>query len=245
MEPTTTPTTTGLGPALAVMRVVRRLLLTRARIGITAVLATLLGLAALAINVSGAPGREVRELMNAGVLLLAVPLITLVFSVASLGEPKDDGTLVYLWLKPLPRWQLALAACVATWQVTVPISFAVGAVVAVLGGRSDLLVPIGIAGSLASLAYGTAFVAFGLRTTRSLLAGLLYILLWEGFFASLSGGIATWTVRRWSTGLFANLVNVESSMAEVGTLSAVAVLLATTGAGLALTTRFLQTRDVP
>ncbi len=232
-------------PMLAVARVVRRLLMTRARLSVAIVLGVLLGLAAFAANVGGAPSQAISGLMNTGVLLLAVPLVTLVFAVAALGELRDDGTLVYLWLKPIPRWQLALGACLATWSVTVPVSFMIGAVVAVLGGRADLLLPIGVAGSLASLAYGTAFVAFGLRTTKSLLVGLLYVLLWEGFFAALSDGVATWTVRRWATGLFSNLISVESTMAQVGTFSAVATLLATTGVGLALTTRFLQTRDVP
>ena len=36
-------------------------------------------------------------------LSLLVPVTTLVFASAALGDPADDGTLVYLWLRPVPR----------------------------------------------------------------------------------------------------------------------------------------------
>ena len=43
-------------------------------------------------------------------LTLVVPITTLVFASAALGDFIDDGTMVYLWLRPVRRFKLALAA---------------------------------------------------------------------------------------------------------------------------------------
>lgn len=234
----------GATPFLTLTSVVRRMLLSRSRVAIAVVLGLLLGLAAVALRVGG-NGRDVANLLTNGVFLLAVPLVALVVAVAALGEPRDDGTLVYLWLKPMPRWQVAVGSCLATWLAVVPLTLGIGLVVAIGGARTDLILAVVVTTVLASLAYGTVFVALGLRTTRSLIAGLMFVLLWEGFFASLSSGVATFTLRRWTTGLFSNLADVRAPLAPVTTTKAVIVLVAVTVAGLLLTTRWLTTRDVP
>src|SRR5437773_221938 len=47
-------------------------------------------------------------------LTLVIPLAALVFGTASLGDPVEDGTYVYLWLRPIRRGQITLAAYLAT-----------------------------------------------------------------------------------------------------------------------------------
>ncbi|MDH5520248.1 MAG: hypothetical protein OEZ14_06925, partial [Acidimicrobiia bacterium] len=43
-----------------------------------------------------------------------VPILSLLFASTTLGQLVEDETLVYLWLRPNPRWQLALAAWAAS-----------------------------------------------------------------------------------------------------------------------------------
>ena len=50
-----------------------------------------------------------------------MPVTTLVFAAASLGDFREDGTLVYLWLRPVPRWQIIAAALGASITVTLPL----------------------------------------------------------------------------------------------------------------------------
>ena len=38
-----------------------------------------------------------------------MPLVALIFGTAALGSEIEDGTAVYLLIKPIPRWQIALA----------------------------------------------------------------------------------------------------------------------------------------
>ena len=70
----------------------------------------------------GQPADAAWTLVDAYGLSLLIPVVALVFASAALGDLAEDGTLVYLWLRPLPRWQLALAAFAASVTVAVPVA---------------------------------------------------------------------------------------------------------------------------
>lgn len=234
-----------MNAVLTATSVMRRLVLTPVRIGLSAMLGGLFLLLSVVSNLNGEAIAD--ELIMNGILLFVIPIIALVYAVGALGDAVDDGTLVYLWLKPLPRWQLGIGAMLATWQFVVPISALIGAGVALGAGQSDLLFPAVAACTLGVMAYSALFVGLGLRTTKSLLAGLVYVLIWEGFLATLSDSIATWSVRRWASALFSDLggFRVSSPLPEASAWSATLVLVIIIAVGLALTTRWLTTRDVP
>jgi len=48
---------------------------------------------------------------------IVVPLAALWFGTSAIGDLVEDRLLVYLWLKPIPRWQLPAAAILATSSV--------------------------------------------------------------------------------------------------------------------------------
>ena len=84
---------------------------------------SLLGLGAIAIGLGihlaqpdNRPGAA-WSLVDSYGLSLLVPVVSLVFATAALGDLAEDGTLVYLWLRPLPRWQLAVASFTASVTV--------------------------------------------------------------------------------------------------------------------------------
>ena len=89
----------------------------------------LLGLVGLAIGLAIGLGDVTDRLdastnmINAFGLSLYVPVVTLVFASAALGDPAEDGTLVYLWLRPVPRWQIVAGTVLATLTVTMPLDF--------------------------------------------------------------------------------------------------------------------------
>ncbi|MFT5222884.1 MAG: ABC-2 type transport system permease protein [Glaciecola sp.] len=231
---------------LTATSILRRLLLTPVRAGVSILLGGLLTLAAVGGNFGGNSNASlVPDLVTGGLLLVVVPLISLIFAVGALGDLVDDETMVYFWLKPLPRWQLGVAAAFATWQFVVPISVLIAAAVALGGGDPEMLVPAAVACAMASVAYSSLFIGLGLRTTRSLLAGLVFVLIWEGFLAGISEGIATISIRRWSNALFAELAELRSTMAPASALSATVVMLTVVVVGMLLTARWLTTREVP
>lgn len=129
-------------------------------------------------------------------LSVTVPVTTLVFASAALGDLVDDSTLVYLWVRPLRRWVVVVAAFLAALTVALPLVVVPLAVAAALtGGGSDLVVGTSLAAGFGVVAYAGLFTALGLRVRRALVWGLLYILIWEGFVARGGDNAARLAVR--------------------------------------------------
>lgn len=234
---------TSRSASITAMRLLTRLQVTTGRIALTLLVGGAVALAALAADLGGNAG-ETPTILVEVVLLIIVPVVSLVFAAASLGDPNDDGSLVYLWLRPVPRWRLAAAALVASLAVTLPLNVGLAALVAALGGRPELVGPAAAAASAATISYVALFVALGLRTTRSLLWGLGYVLLIEGFLMRFSEQIAAISVRRYAVSILTRLGDAGEPIHEVSVGVALLVLTALTAAAFAACVRWLHTRDV-
>lgn len=139
-------------------------------------------------------------------LSVLVPVVALVFASAALGDPAEDGTLVYLWLRPLPRWQLALAAGAAALAISVPVAVVPTVVAAVLCGVGGRFVLGATCGALlAATAYTAVFVGLGLRVRRALAWGLAYLVIWEQAVARVAKGAARLSISVTSRTLDARL----------------------------------------
>ncbi len=140
-------------------------------------------------------------------LSLLIPVVALVLASASLGDLAEDGTLVYLWLRPLPRWQLAGAAFAATITVVVPLAVLPLVIGAAISGQGARLVGAAAAGGLlATVAYSAVFCGLGLRVRRALAWGLAFLLIWEQAVARVSHGAAR-------ASLFVNARSVAAHLA--------------------------------
>jgi ABC-2 type transport system permease protein len=135
-----------------------------------------------------------------------MPLVALILGTASLGSEIEDGTAVYLLIKPIPRWIVALAkitvAVVATAILVVPLTVLTGLLV---GGFDDRDLTTTFAFGLACLvggaAYAAAFVALSAMTSRALIIGLVYVLLWEGALGGLLEGTKFLSIRQATLGV--------------------------------------------
>ena len=67
-----------------------------------------------------------------------MPLATLWLGASAIGDLVEDRLLVYLWLKPVPRWQLPAAAVLATVSVVVPLTALPLAASALVAGAGDV-----------------------------------------------------------------------------------------------------------
>jgi ABC-2 type transport system permease protein len=232
---------------LALYRLMLRTQLTRARvIGLLALGA--IGIAtAAAIGTSDLVDHQVaggRFIDNFGLALLA-PVATLVFASAALGDPNEDGTLVYLWLRPVPRWKVVLAAIASSVTVTWPI--VVGPLLiaaAVVQSRGELVVGTALACSVAVVTYSAVFVALGLRVKRALMWGLLYILIWEGFVARANASAARLAIRSYTRSLLAQNADVYLRFADVALLAAWVVPLTVAAVAAVYATVRLARQDV-
>jgi ABC-2 type transport system permease protein len=120
-----------------------------------------------------------RELYSGMVAFVLLPLSAVVFGTAAFGGEIDDGTIVYLLVKDLPRWQIVLSKyVVAVVSTFVMIFVAILLPWLALGAPSDSapLVQAFTAGiALGAVLYSAIFVTLGMMNKRALVLGLLYI----------------------------------------------------------------------
>jgi ABC-2 type transport system permease protein len=178
-------------------------------------------------------------------LSVLVPVATLVFASASLGELNEDSTLVYLWLRPVARWKLAGAAALASFTVTWPLVTIPLIIAASLTGAGGSLVVGTVTGvTISMVGYTGLFVALGLRVKRALPWGLLYILIWEGFVANGNSTAARLAVRSYGRSTLSSVTGVTLRLAQISAPWRWVVPCVVAFVALAYTTRRLSRQDV-
>lgn len=232
---------------VALTRVLLGAIVTRGR------LAALAALGLLGMVVAFAVGRSDphdvtqagADLVNGFGLAVFVPVVVLVLSTAALGDLIDDSTLGYLWLRPVPRSTLAVAALAAALTVTLPLTIVPLAAMAILvGGSGALVVATVVATALTVVAYAGVFVAVGCIARRALTWGILYILVWEGFIARAGTASSRFSVQYYARSVLAEMADVELSLAGAGFVASVVVPLGVAAAGVAFTAARLRRIDV-
>jgi ABC-2 type transport system permease protein len=161
-------------------------------------------LIALLVRISG--GRpDADRVLDTLVVRTVMPLVALIVGTAAIGSEIEDGTAVYLMIKPIARWKIAVSKIIVAAGLTVVLI--VPAVVItglLLGGRGDALTSVsafGLACLVGGSAYAAAFVALSAFTSRALLLGLGYTLIWEGVLAGLLEGTRFLSIRQATLGL--------------------------------------------
>jgi len=203
------------------VEVTLRGLLGRRRTILLALLAGLPVLIALLIKLSG--GRpDADRVLDTLVVRTVMPLVALILGTAAIGSEIDDGTAVYLLIKPIARWRVAASkifvAAGLTAVMVVPAVVLTGLLLGSRGGdTATTVVAYGLACLIGGSAYAAAFVALSLFTTRALLIGLAYVLIWEGVLSGLLEGTKFLSIRQATLGLAAALgVNVPGEPLAVG-----------------------------
>ncbi|MFK3981098.1 ABC transporter permease [Micromonospora sp. NPDC050397] len=130
-------------------------------------------------------------------LAVVLPVISLIVGTGVLGAEIDDGTIVHILTKPLPRWQIVLpklgvAAGVSALTVAIPLY-----VVGVLADSVRLGLALVVASAVGALAYSALFLALSLLTRRPVLLGLVYVLIWEGLLGNFVGGTRNLSIQQY------------------------------------------------
>ncbi len=208
-------------------RVLVRQLLTLGRGAALSMLGLAVILVSWAVGASDSitPQADALRVMDLGFAGI-VPFVTLVFATASLGEMREDGTLVYLWLRPIVRWPVVVGACTAAFAVSLPFTVLPVTVAAALGGGgSDLVIGTAIAGFVGVVAYTALFVLFGLLVKNAVAWGLAYILVWEGVAAGFGTIPARMAIRGYTRSILTGRVGIELELADVGQTAGIVVPL--------------------
>ena len=176
------------------------------------------------------------------------PLVVLAIAAPAFANELEDRTLANLTLSPLPRWQIVVPKLLAAVTVSAPfiaLSAFLTSQVAFLGDATATAA-VTVSAVVGVALYASAFVWLGLVTTQAIGIGLLYIVLWEGFFTGFVSGARVLSIRHYAIALMHGLD--ERRFAATSHMSlglAVAVSAAVFGGFLFLTIRRLRQMDVP
>ncbi|MFF5085116.1 ABC transporter permease subunit [Actinoplanes sp. NPDC000266] len=134
-------------------------------------------------------------------LAVVLPVTALIVGTGVLGSEVDDGTIIHILTKPLPRRDIILAKLLVASGVTaltaaIPL-FVVGALVESVKLGFALVIGA-VAGALA---YSALFLLLSLLTRRPVLVGLAYILVWEGLLGRFVSGTRVLSIEQYVIGI--------------------------------------------
>lgn len=238
---------------LTVGRVTARALLGRRRTILMALLAGAPVLLGLLIRLgSGVRPSALQGSLDGLIVTSVLPLVALVFGSAALGSELDDGTGVHLLTKPIPRWAIVVPKLVVAGGLTallvVPSTLLAGILIGGTGGdQLSVTLAFGVAVLIGAFVYGAIFVALGAATSRGLIIGLGYTLLWEGLLSGALKGTQLFSVREYIRGMASAIAPPGDIKAVVGAqafvLTAVVLIVAAVLASTRLSRHEIRAGD--
>jgi ABC-2 type transport system permease protein len=216
---------------LDIARVTLRGLVGRRRTLLMVLLAAIPVLVGLLVRANRDGIEAVGGTLDALVVRIILPLIALVFGTAALGSELEDGTAVHVLTKPINRTTVVLAKVAVAGSLTAALVVPSTAITALLLARPDAdpsqTAALAIGALVGSFVYAAIFVALGVVTSRGLILGLGYALIWEGVLAGLLPGSQVFSVREYVRGIASAISPgvLESVVGSAGFLYAAVALV--------------------
>lgn len=187
---------------------------------------------------------EAREIAVASFFLLLLPLMCVSNASLAFGNAVQDNTLVYIWLRPISRWKLALAHVGATVASLIPMIAALSLSLFVFGTSVRYVGSVALASGLMTIGYSGPAVALGARFKRASMIAMTYVILGETILGSLSA-VGRFSIRNYGIAVFSHMSGEDIDMSISPSLAtSLIVLVLASAAGIGLTTWFLKKADV-
>lgn len=152
---------------------------------------------------SGMPPEIFLSQMYVGFVLgVLLPLSAVIFGTGAFGLDLDEGTLVYLLVKPLPRWHVVLSryvvAVLATVAVMLPAVLLPWLVLRTSAIPFSTAVAAMAGAAVGALLYAAVFIPLGISSKRALVIGLLYIVIIEELASRSFAGARSLSIREYA-----------------------------------------------
>lgn len=168
-----------------------------------------------------------------------LPLATVILATNALGNELEDRTMVYLVLKPVRRSRIILekyaAVVQSTWLVLTAGMIIAWAMVSQSNVIDDLdvLATAVLATLIGVAAYGALFMSLSLIISRALLAGIIYVLIWETTLARIIPGARIVSIQHYVSSIYSRLladpsIQVDDALRLFSAMTAVVLLIACT-----------------
>lgn len=131
-------------------------------------------------------------------LAVTLPIVALIVGTGVLGGEIDDGTVLHILTKPIPRSTIVLTKLLVAVGVTVATVVPPLVIAGMLAESARLGLALGIAAALGAAAYCAVFVCLSVLTRRPVLVGLAYVLLWEELLTNVIGGTRVLSIQQYT-----------------------------------------------
>ncbi|MCB0976882.1 MAG: hypothetical protein KDB02_05425 [Acidimicrobiales bacterium] len=179
------------------------------------------------------------------ILSQLVAVGSLVVASAVLGDLYDNGSIVYVALRPVSSRALAAAAWAASCTVVLPAALVSALAVGIVHSGDGLLVASLGGALLAVAAYSALFGFLGVLVRRALPAGLAFLVLWEGFVSLAGNAGAALSVTGYVRSLLAGVTGYGLKGGPFAIGTAVVVPIAFTVLAVLATAWLLDHRELP
>jgi ABC-2 type transport system permease protein len=129
---------------------------------------------------------------------VVMPLTALIIGTSVFGSEIDDGTIVHVLTKPLPRREVVLTKYLVATGISALVSGVSLLAAGIITGSLRLGIGLAVGGVVGTIVYTALFVMASLLIRRSVLIGLAYILLWENLLGSLLSGTRVLSVQQYA-----------------------------------------------
>lgn len=225
----------------AIARVTFRGLVARRRAVLMILLAAVPIAIGLLARVRGLPDPAATTVDTIELLVVRtiLPLEALVFGTMAIGAELEDGTAIHLLTKPVARWRIVagklLAAAPTVIVLMAASTLVTGLVIGGEQGTASVTFALTVAVAVGALLYVTLFLALSILTSRALIVGLVYVVIWEGVLSGLFAGTQVFSIREYVMGIAGTLDPTGSIAADAALGGATAVV----GAGLVVAAGFI------
>lgn len=177
--------------------------------------ALLLLMAAVARSSSGDKHDLTVNILGTLGLGTLVPILGLVVGTGVIATEIDDGSIVYLLAKPLPRWRIVTTklavAVLTTWLFSAVPTLLAGLIL--YGTKDGLAVAFTLGVLVAGAVYSALFLLLGVVTRNAVVIGLAYALIWESLIGNFVKGAKTLSIQQWG-------LSVAKAVAPHGAITA-------------------------
>ena len=199
----------------------------------------LIGLAAiLQVGHSSDPTWPSRILGTFG-FSVVLPLTALIIGTSVLGAEVDDGTVVHLLATPVPRRAIITTKFLVATVVTMLFAALPELLAGLIATGPRLALGLFAGALVAAAVYNALFVWLSTATSRALVAGLAYVVIWEGVLANVVGGARILSVSHYGLAVATAIAPGHALKAGVGLGTACVLGAIATALALALAVRRL------
>ncbi|HEY7483853.1 MAG TPA: ABC transporter permease [Streptosporangiaceae bacterium] len=175
-----------------------------------------------------------------------LPLLALIAGTGVIGPEIDDGQIMYVLTKPIPRpvittTKLLVAITLVVLFAVVP-TLVAGMIMSGMTAQLAFAFTIGVL--VGGVAYSAVFVALAVASRFAVTIGLLYALVWEVLIGNVAPGARKLSILQWSTSVTDALTTATTVKSEVSLGVALVLLVIVSGAGAVLAAVRLRTLSI-